>query len=162
LILACYKTWWSAIRCKSTKEDQQYVLTSKNKKRVRRAAGIKYTKKSVEETADSLSINVDEKDIDRAMRGTEEDDLVLKRYWVDSDSWKTMRTIITDLSSLRSFEADIHEFVDVDEQLVPEKMTYVVVEGEERSTFEMEYSRIRINQTYTFPFKVPEKFVRME
>jgi hypothetical protein len=148
-------------RFKSNKEDNAYLLTSKNKGRVRRAAGVRYNGKE-EQTLDSLTFDVDESTYQRITRNAQDEgDLIIKRYWVEADTWKTVRSIITDLGSKRSIETHITEHTEHDGKRVPKKMTFTLTDLTEVSTFKMDYSRLKINQHFTFPFQIPEKFERI-
>lgn len=147
---------------RSTREEGMYVLTSKAKPRVRRAAGMRLSRRSIEETADTLMVDLDDKELDRATRNADEEELILKRYYIDATTWKTVRTVVTDLATQRGIEIDYIAFETIEGQVVPKESVYRVVTDQGQSTFEMEYSRIRIDQAYQFPFKVPDKFEPME
>lgn len=149
---------------KGTKDDQGYVLTSRSKAKVRKITGVKYTRKNVEAMEDSIVLDVDEKRYDRVIEKLDEDDndLILKRYWIGPDNFKVVRTIINDLLNLRSIEADYEEFELVDERLVPVNMNYQIVDSTQRAKFSMEYTRVKLDKVTTFPFTIPEKFVRIE
>lgn len=149
-------------RFKATNDDEGFVLTSKSKRKVRKAAGLRITKKNVAQTEDTLIVDIDEKKYEKVLDKFEEESLILKRYWVDDLRAKVIRTIITDLTDLRSMEADYLEFEEVDGLLIPVKMNYEIIAQGKRVAFNMEYNRIRMDKVYEFPFSIPEKFKRIQ
>ncbi|NNC83278.1 MAG: DUF4292 domain-containing protein [Flavobacteriales bacterium] len=150
-------------RFKGSKDDDGYVLTSRAKAKIRKVAGLKYTKKNVEAMEDTVILEVDEKRYDKVMEKYEDDnDLIVKRYWVHAENFKVVRTIINDLLNLRSIQAEYHDFEAVEDQLVPMKMNYVMADTDQQASFVMEYSRVKLDRPTTFPFTIPEKFVKIE
>ena len=148
---------------KSSRDDDGYILTSKAKAKVRKAAGVKYTKKNIEAMEDTVVLEVDEKRYDRVIEKFDDDnELIVKRYWVHAENFKVVRTIINDLMNLRSLEADYQEFEEIEEKLIPVEMNYVIVDTEQNVSFDMEYSRVKLDRPTTFPFSIPEKFVKIE
>jgi hypothetical protein len=148
---------------KGNKDNDGYVLTSKSKAKVRKAAGMRMSKKNMEGMEDTLIMDINERKYDRVMDRYEEDDevLILKRYWLKADNFKVLRTIITDLSNLRSVEADYGNFDMVQGQIIPHNMTYRITDTEQEAFFSMEYSKVKLNEPSTFPFSIPEKFKPM-
>lgn len=149
---------------KGTKDEDGYILTSRSKPKVRKAAGLRLNRKSVEETEDTLIIEIDERKYDRVMERFDEEDeeLIVKRYWLHAESFKVVRTIISDLLNLRSIEADYTEFMEVEGVLIPNEMSYSIIDLEQDMSFNLEYARVKLDQKTTFPFTIPEKFVLIE
>ena len=149
---------------KGNKDNDGYILTSKSKAKVRKAAGMRINKRDMEDMEDTLIVDIDEKKYDKVMDRFEEDDeiLVLKRYWINADNFKVVRTIITDLSNLRSVEADYSSFENVQGQQIAHKMNYRVADSGQDATFTMEYSKVKLDEPTTFPFSIPEKFKPMK
>jgi len=149
---------------KGTKDQDGYILTSRSKPKVRKAAGLRLNRKSVEQMEDTLIIEIDERKYDRVMERFDEEDeeLIVKRYWLHAENFKVVRTIINDLLNLRSIEADYTEFTLIEGIRVPSKMNYSIIDNDQEVSFDMEYARVKLNQKTTFPFTIPEKFVQIE
>ncbi|NNK80982.1 MAG: DUF4292 domain-containing protein [Flavobacteriales bacterium] len=149
---------------KGTKDDEGYVLTSRSKAKVRKITGVKYTRKNAEAMEDTIVLDVDEKRYDKVIEKFDEDnnELILKRYWVGPDNFKVIRTIVNDLLNLRSIQADYEKFEEVEGQFIPVKMNYKIVEPTKQAGFRMEYTRVKLDKATTFPFTIPEKFVKIE
>lgn len=149
---------------KGNKDDVGYILTSKSKAKVRRAAGLRLTRKNAESMEDTLIMDIDERRYDRVIErfDEEEERLMIKRYWIHAENFKVVRSIVNDLASLRSIEADYTEFEDVEERKVPVKMNYIVMDAAQTGTFELEFSRVKLDRPTTFPFSIPEKFVEIK
>lgn len=149
---------------KGNKDSDGYILTSKSKGKVRRAAGVKLTRKNAEAMEDTLILDIDEKRYDKVIEkfDEEEDRLIMKRYWIHAESFKVVRSIINDLGNLRSIEADYTEFEEVEDRLVPVKMNYKILDATQSGRFELEYARVKLDRVTTFPFSIPEKFVQIK
>ncbi len=149
---------------KGTKDDDGYILTSRSKPKVRKAAGLRLNKKSVEEMEDTLIIAIDERKYDRVIERFDDEDqeLIVKRYWIHAENFKVVRTIISDLLNLRSIEADYTGFKEIQGKRVPSEMHYSIIDQDQEITFDMEYARVKLDQKTTFPFSIPEKFVQIE
>ncbi len=149
---------------KGTKDEDGYILTSRSKSKVRKAAGLRLNRKSVEQMEDTLIIEIDERKYDRVMErfNEEDEELIVKRYWLHAENFKVLRTIINDLLNLRSIEADYTEFTEIEGVKVPSKMNYSIIDNDQEISFDMEYARVKLDQKTTFPFTIPEKFVQIE
>jgi hypothetical protein len=149
---------------KGTKDEDGYILTSRSKPKVRKAAGLRLNRKSVEQMEDTLIIEIDERKYDRVIErfDDEDEELIVKRYWLHAENFKVVRTIINDLLNLRSIEADYTHFTVIEGIRVPSKMNYSIIDNDQEVSFNMEYARVKLNQQTTFPFTIPEKFVQIE
>ncbi len=124
----------------------------------------KLIKLMIREMEDTLIIEIDERKYDRVMErfNEEDEELIVKRYWLHAENFKVLRTIINDLLNLRSIEADYTEFTEIEGVKVPSKMNYSIIDNDQEISFDMEYARVKLDQKTTFPFTIPEKFVQIE
>lgn len=130
-----------------------YVLSTKAKRKLR---------KSVESKGDPSSAAsydvVKEKKLEKALEKYDDQDLILKQYFVRPGDFKVIRTQIEDLLYKRNLIVEYSLFEDVEGQPFPMKIKILASSPNQSATFELHYSRIRINEPQSYPFRVPDKF----
>ena len=78
---------------KSDREDGQYTLTSKEKRRFRRAA----EDMAIDDTL-ARDHDMNERRLERTLRKAEKKDAVVFKYWLEPDSFRVTRVLISDLA----------------------------------------------------------------
>lgn len=140
---------------RSDRENGQYVLTSREKRRFIRAA-------EDISPADTLGgKDMNERRLERTLRRAEEKEAIVLRYWVDADEFLVTRVQITDLALDQS--ADIHYDMRnaSDEGRLPTRIRITLTEPGRIATGTLEISRIDLNGPVNMAFRVPEKFTPM-
>ncbi|MBI1266625.1 MAG: DUF4292 domain-containing protein [Cryomorphaceae bacterium] len=138
-------------------DGNEYVLISKYKRRMKKVLGV--NDRDVQ-PSDSLSVDANDRQYRRILRRSDEDDLLLKRYWFDGYDYRLMRTVFDDLYYQRSVTINHADF-EVTETLTYPKQTSVSVTSEKGSAqFNFEISRLKIDKDYEFPFEIPEDYER--
>jgi len=141
---------------KADREDGQYVLTSKEKKRFRRAA---------EDLApeDTLADDRDmrENRLERTLRRAERKDAVVYRYWIEPDSFLVTRVLISDLG--RDQQADVRYLhrTDVNGHALPDHITLSLSDSTKQVSAAFQLDRIGIDGPLQLNFRIPEKFTPM-
>jgi len=141
---------------KADREDGQYVLTSKEKKRFRRAA---------EDLApeDTLANDRDmrENRLERTLRRAERKDAVVYRYWIEPDSFLVTRVLISDLG--RDQQADVRYLhrTDVNGHALPDHITLSLSDSTKQVSGTFQLDRIGIDGPLQLNFRIPEKFTPM-
>lgn len=130
-----------------------YVLSTKAKRKVR---------KSVERTEDMYGVPtlgvVKDRKLEKAKDKYDDEDLILKRYYIRPGDFKVVRSQIDDILYKRSLRVDYAEFEEVDGQLFPMKITIHASSPDQSAKFELSYSRIRLNEPQSYPFRIPDKY----
>jgi hypothetical protein len=140
----------------STVDGLNYVLTTKNKRKVRKSVSQVVTGR------DSISLLVSrERALQRAIVKFSDDDLIIKRYYMRPGDFRVERTMIEDLLMQRSLRVSYSAFEEVDGKAFPMRIVIDIITPGETSRFELAYTRVKINEPQTFPFKVPEKYSRI-
>lgn len=141
---------------KADREEGQYTLTSKEKKRFRRAA---------EDLApdDTLANDRDmnEQRLERTLKRAEKRDAVVYRYWIEPDSFLVKRVLITDLA--RDQQADVrylHRTV-VNGHTLPDHISLSLSDSTKLVTGTLQLDRIGIDGPLQLNFRIPEKFAPM-
>lgn len=142
---------------KSDREDGQYTLTSKEKRRFRRAA---------EDLAEDDSLP-DDKDMsdrrmERTLRKATRKDAIVFKYWIEPDSFRVTRVLIVDLAHDQQADVRYSSRTRVDGRSLPTRIG-LSLSGAGRkvdATFELE--RISLDGPLELVFRIPEKFTPLE
>ena len=147
----------------STKGERHHILTSKNKKKVRRALGLdRLMKEEGGGQADSLEYDINQRKLTRVIKRNEEEDLIVKRYWINPESFKIEKSLIHDLSYNRLVEVECAEFDEIKSVLFPSEIKVLLKDSKDATSVSIENSRIRINKPLNFPFNIPDKFEKIQ
>lgn len=137
----------------SSVDGLNYVLTTKSKRKVRKSVEI------VEGPFGVPSLDVlKERKFEKAKDKYEQDDLILKRYFIRPGDFVVVRSQIDDILYKRSLRVDYEEFEEVDGQMFPMKITIRASSPNQSAKFDLSYSRIRLNESQSYPFKIPDKY----
>lgn len=138
-------------------DDQEYVLISKYNRKLKKVVGM--DEKQIDPD-DSLEIELNDKKYRKILKRSEEEDLLMKRYWFDGYDYRLLHTVFDDLYYQRSLEVHHEEFKEVNGQYYPKKTSMVLGTIEGNTVFSFEINRIRLGKQYDFPFEIPDDFER--
>lgn len=142
---------------RSDREDGQYTLTSRERRRFRRAA---------EDLApdDTLPDDRDmrERRLERTLRRAEKKEAVVYKYWIEPDSFLVTRVLVVDLA--RDQQADVRylERTLVDGRPLPSRLALSLSDPGRRAEATLELDRINLEGPLQLNFRIPEKFAPME
>lgn len=141
---------------KSEREDGQYTLTSKERRRFRRAA---------EDLApdDTLADDRDmgERRMERTLRRAGKKDAIVYKYWLDPDSFRVTRVLIVDLAHDQQADVRYSERTDVNGHLLPQRLTLSLSDPARHAEATLELDRISLEGPLQLNFRIPEKFTPM-
>lgn len=136
-------------------EDLYYVIQTKVKRKVRKAMDVRLKKAS----DDTLSMEVvKEKQFNKATEKYGDEDLILKRYFVRADDFRVVKAYIDDLLYKRAIRIEYADFMDVNGTSFPHTINIEVSTPTESAKFKLQYSRVKINEPQTYPFKIPSSY----
>ncbi len=136
-------------------EGLNYVIQTKVKRKVKKAMDVHLKKAS----DDTLSMEVvKERQFRKATEKYGDEDLILKRYFVRADDFRVVKAYIDDLLYKRSIRIEYADFVDVNGTSFPHSINIEVSTPSESAKFELRYSRVKINEPQTYPFKIPSSY----
>ena len=142
---------------KSEREDGQYTLTSKEKKRFRRAA---------EDLApdDTLADDRDMKErrLERTLRKAEKKDAIVFKYWIEPDSFQVTRVLIMDLAHDQQADVRYSDRTDVTGHLLPRRLSLSLSDPVRHAEATLELDRISLDGPLQLNFRIPEKFTPWE
>jgi len=141
----------------SVVDELYYVIQTKNPRKVRKAVDLSF-KPSMEDTLQIETEVVKRKKLDKAFEKLEEEDLVIKRFYVRADNFRIEKVIIEDLLTQRSFRVEYADFAKLEGNSFANDITIFIDTPKESGKFELSYSRIKVNEPQSYPFKVPSKY----
>ena len=141
---------------RSDREDGQYVLTSREKRRFIRAA-------EDISPGDTLAHDRDmkEKRLERTLRKAEEKEAIVLRYWIEPDSFLVSRVQIADLVRDQTADVRYEERGDASIHHLPTRIRITLRDGERQATGLLDLSRVELEGPLQMSFRIPEKFTPM-
>jgi len=138
-------------------DDENYLLISKYKRKVKRAVGI--NDKDIE-PEDSIAINPNDKRYLKAVEKVDEQDLIISRYWLEGGNFRLVKSLFNDLLHQRTIELHYSEFRQHGEQFYPEKGVMRISERSQTQELRFEIGRMATDKIYEFDFEIPEGYPR--
>lgn len=87
--------------------------------------------------------------------------VLIQNIWLDPDNFKILRVDVKEYQKeSRKFEAYYDDFTGIGGQLVPSAIN-VNVTSESLQEIHIRYSKISLNEPFSFPFTIPEKYQRL-
>lgn len=139
----------------SVVDELYYVLQTKVKRKVKKAieTSIKPNKR------DSIYGEIlKPKKFDKATEKLDDQDLIVKRYYIRASDFKISRVNIDDLQYGRFVEISYSNFEDFDGQVLPLKISITIRTPTEKSNIVIEHSRMKVNESQSYPFKIPSSY----
>jgi hypothetical protein len=137
-----------------------YILIEKFPRRVKKLLGGTDEREIALNPEDSIAVTLGDRRANRMMSRTDEDDLIIKRYWFDGVTFMPVIDLFNDLSSGLSLKIKRSGDEGHRQGLLPSK-TRIIARGngvDLDCTFKIR--RSRINREYELPFDPPENYER--
>lgn len=138
-------------------DDRAYVLLSRYNRKLKRVMG---TDVKEIDPADSLEVEVDDRKYQRIMRRSDEDELLMKRYWISGNNYRPVKTVFDDLYYQRYLQIEHNSHKELDGMLYPAKTTVTTSTPEGAARFSIEITRIKQQTSLDFPFDIPVDYER--
>ena len=146
-------------RFRSEIDDNDYLLISKYRRKVRRVVGVDDRKLE----GDTILVNPDDPRFRRtAKRTDEEDGLIISRYWLEPSGFRLVKSVFNDLLRQRTMEISYEDFQPDGEQYYPAKCRLLMSSTQVRQEMRYEITKLSSGKPYEFPFDVPEDYVRRD
>lgn len=142
---------------RSDREDGQYVLVSKERRRFVRAAEDLQRNDSLADDRD-----LPERRLERTLRRAERKDAVVHKYWLNADSLWVDRVLISDLARDQHADVRYTSRTWVNGRSVPATVVLSLSDPQRTVTANVSLDRISLDGPLQFPFRIPEKFTPME
>lgn len=146
-------------RFRSEIDDNDYLLISKYRRKVRRVVGVDDRKLE----GDTILVNPDDPRFRRtAKRTDEEDGLIISRYWLEPSGFRLVKSVFNDLLRQRTMEISYEDFQPDGEQYYPAKCRLLMSSTQVRQEMRYEITKLSSGKPYEFPFEIPEDYVRRD
>ena len=146
-------------RFRSEIDDNDYLLISKYRRKVRRVVGVDDRKLE----GDTILVNPDDPRFRRtAKRTDEEDGLIISRYWLEPSGFRLVKSVFNDLLRQRTMEISYDDFQPDGEQYYPAKCRLLMSSTQLRQEMRYEITKLSSGKPYEFPFEIPEDYVRRD
>ena len=138
-------------------DGREHLLINKYKHRVRRLVGVK--EKEINPN-DSLSFEASIEVQERVLSRSDDEDLLVKRYWFDGFGYQLTRTRFDDLYNGRSIEISHGRFEPEAGGWIPHRTGLTIAYPEGTQSIKIEILRARYGKPYPMPFSIPEEVER--
>ncbi len=138
-------------------DGRNYVLLSRYNRRLKRVMG---TDLKEIEPGDSLEIDIDDRRYQRIIRRSDEEDLLMKRYWIDGDIFRPTKTVFDDFYSQRFLQIEHSQHKEAKGMLYPQKTVITATSPEGTARFSIDVTRIKHYDELDFPFDIPDDYER--
>jgi len=140
---------------RSDREDGQYVLTSREKRRFIRAA---------EDISPGDTLggrDMGERRLERTLRKAEEREAIVMRYWIDPDDFRVTRLQIADLARDQTADVRYEERGGADVGHLPTRIRLTLSEPGRQASGTLDLSKITLGTPPQMSFRIPDKFTPM-
>lgn len=142
---------------KSDREDGQYTLTSKERRRFRRAA----EDLAIDDTL-AHDHDMNERRLERTLRKAEKKDAIVFKYWLEPDSFRVTRVLISDLAHDQQADVRYSSRTTVNGHSLPKLLSLSLSDPMRHAEAVFDLDRISLDGPLQINFRIPEKFVPME
>ena len=134
-------------------DGREHLLISKYKRRVKRLVGVKEREIAPD---DSLSVAAREAVQERVMNRSDDDVLLVKRYWFDGLGYQLTRSRFDDLYWGRSIDIGHGGFELEAGGWIPHRTDITIASPEMTHSISLEISRAKYGRPYPMPFEIPQ------
>ncbi len=142
---------------RSGRETGLYTLSSRERRKFIRAA------EDISQ-GDTLPHDKDmrERRLERTLRKAEKREMMVYKYWIDPDSMRVQRVLITELA--RDQQADVRymQRKTVEGHDIPALVVLSLSTPAQAASGTLQLDRIQFNGPLNLPFRIPEKFTPMD
>lgn len=138
-------------------DGRNYALISKYKRRVMRLVGAK--DKEILPNAELGIVETtprDERVVGRVLGRSDEDDLLVKRFWFEGLQGYLVRSVFDDLFNRQSIDIMHSMHIIEGGGLIPQMTEVQIMSGDEEQVISVEITRIRTGRKYDMPFTLPD------
>lgn len=147
----------TADKYRSGREDGQYTLATREKRKFIRAA---------EDIApgDTLPGDKDmrERRLERTLRRAERKELLVYKYWIDPDSMLVTRVLISELAHDQQADVRYMQRKTVEGHSIPTAVVLSLSAPGQTASGTLLLDRIQLHGPLNLPFRIPEKFTWMD
>ncbi len=84
------------------------------------------------------------------------------QIWLEPENFKVVRTFVKETQgATQTMEASYMDFKLSGEQAIPSEANFLVKDGRHQMELSLRYARVKLNESLTFPFTIPEDYTRV-
>lgn len=106
-------------------------------------------------------ITTNRRKLKKYVRNNKETSIPLQNIWLNPETFKINRVMIKELVQNGRKLEGVYEYSLNDGQLMPSSVRFDLETIENKNTIEVDYSKITITDQLDFPFRIPEKYSRV-
>lgn len=146
-------------RFRSEVDNNDYLLISKYRRKVRRVVGVDDRKLE----SDTIIVNPEDPRFKRTVRKNEDaDDLIISRYWFEAVQFRLVKSVFNDLIRQRTLEISYDNFQQNEEQFYPSKCRLTISSPQAKQVLNYEITKLSSGKAYEFPFEIPADYPRRD
>jgi len=143
-------------------DELNYVLIEKFPRKIKKLLGGIDERHLALNPQDNLSVILNNRRANRVIERTDEDDLIVKRYWFDGVTFAPVLDIYNDLSTGVTIRVERSGDEGHREGLLPSKTLLTAIGKGVDVRVEFSIRRSRVNREYDLPFNPPADYERRE
>ena len=146
-------------RFRSEVDDDDYLLISKYRRKVRRVVGVDDRKLD----NDTIRVNPDDPRFQKTMKRSEDaDDLIVSRYWFEAAHFRLVNSVFNDLLRQRTLEISYSDFQPNEQQFYPSRCRLTITSPVSKQILNYEITKMSSGKAYDFPFEIPGDYMRRD
>lgn len=146
-------------RFRSEVDNDDYLLISKYRRKVRRVVGVDDRKLE----NDTIRVNPDDPRFQKTMKRSDDaDDLIVSRYWFEAAHFRLVKSVFNDLLRQRTLEIAYSDFQSNEQQFYPSKCRLAIAGPLARQVLNYEITKLSSGKAYDFPFEIPDDYARRD
>lgn len=141
-------------------DDDNYLIVEKFPRKVKKLLGGLDEKALAELGTDSLSINLNDRHVNRVLERTPTEELLIKRYWFDGLEFSPNVDLFNDLKTGLTIKIERHGNEGHEEGHLPSQTILRAYGDGVQLEAILDIRRSRVNREYDLPFDPPEDYER--
>ncbi len=98
----------------------------------------------------------------RDLKQDETQSIFIQNIWLNPDNFKITRVNLREVGEEnKRLQAEYRHFVAADDKLFPSRISFDL-QADRKIWLEIDFSRMEFNATQSFPFRIPDRFSRLE
>ncbi|NTW24563.1 MAG: DUF4292 domain-containing protein [Lentimicrobium sp.] len=107
-------------------------------------------------------VTTDRRKLKKYVRNNQEINIPIQHIWLSSETFKISRVMIREVQLGGRKVEGTYQYLNDGTQLVPEKLSFNLETAENKNQLVLEYSKLNTADSLAFPFKIPEKYTKVD
>lgn len=107
-------------------------------------------------------VTTNRRKLKKYVRNNQEINIPLQNIWLSPETFKINRVMIRELTQEGRKLEGRYQYEGIGNQLVPVNLLFDLETSENKNIIKVDYSKINITDSLQFPFRIPEKYTRVD